>query len=185
MHKALCRKDHQEFMFQWKKKEGRGLTRFEYCVDATIQRLKEYTKKSREPTTRQLKNKQENKNEKVYETKLEIKTNVRILQATNKENVVLLTWTLEYTNCFSAEEQDPTHSTSVPDMTLNNLMVRFQWCWPGVAAPDRAPSTGQIELNCVLMLNWIIWNITVFNIEAVLTLNWIFLNITVFPFNRV
>ena len=25
--------------------------------------------------------------------------------------------------------------------------------WPGVVAPDWAQSTGQIELNCVLMLN--------------------------------
>ena len=33
--------------------------------------------------------------------------------------------------------------------------------WPGVVAPDRVKSTGQIELNCVLMLNGIIWNGTV------------------------
>ena len=25
--------------------------------------------------------------------------------------------------------------------------------WPGPVAPDRVPSVGQIELNCVLMLN--------------------------------
>ena len=30
-----------------------------------------------------------------------------------------------------------------------------------------------LHLNCVLMLNWIIWNWTVFDIETVLTLNWI------------
>ena len=29
--------------------------------------------------------------------------------------------------------------------------------WPGVRAPDRVISIGQIELNCVLMLNWIVW----------------------------
>ena len=28
--------------------------------------------------------------------------------------------------------------------------------WPGVVAPDRVLSMGQIELNCVLMLNWIV-----------------------------
>ena len=33
--------------------------------------------------------------------------------------------------------------------------------WPGVVAPDRDLSIGQIELNCVLMLNWIVWNRTV------------------------
>ena len=27
--------------------------------------------------------------------------------------------------------------------------------WPGVVAPDRVLSIGQIELKCVLMLNWI------------------------------
>ena len=33
--------------------------------------------------------------------------------------------------------------------------------WPRVEAPDRVLSMGQIELNCVLMLNWIEleWNI--------------------------
>ena len=30
--------------------------------------------------------------------------------------------------------------------------------WPEVVAPDRAASMGQIDLNCVLILNWIIWN---------------------------
>ena len=32
---------------------------------------------------------------------------------------------VEYTDCSSAEEYDPS-STTVLDMTLNNLMVRFQ-----------------------------------------------------------
>ena len=33
-----------------------------------------------------------------------------------------------------------------------------------VVAPDRVLSMGQIELNYVLMLNWIVWNKTVFDI---------------------
>ena len=33
--------------------------------------------------------------------------------------------------------------------------------WLGVVALDRVLSMGQIELNCVLILNWITWNITV------------------------
>ena len=45
--------------------------------------------------------------------------------------------------------------------------------WPGMVAPDRILSEGQIERNLVLMLNWIVWNGTVFDIETVLTLNWI------------
>ena len=44
---------------------------------------------------------------------------------------------------------------------------------PGVVALDRGLSMGQIELNSVLMRNWIVWNRTVFDIETVFTLNWI------------
>ena len=33
--------------------------------------------------------------------------------------------------------------------------------WLGVVAPDRVLSRDQIELNCILMLNWIAWNRTV------------------------
>ena len=59
-----------------------------------------------------------------------------------------------------------------PEMTLNNLMVRFQKCWssgdmqsthslpslpaplpPGVVASDKVLSMDQIELSCVLTLN--------------------------------
>ena len=50
--------------------------------------------------------------------------------------------------------------------------------WPGVVAPDRVQSMGQIELNCVLMLNWIVWNRTVLTFNCVQTktiliLSWI------------
>ena len=34
--------------------------------------------------------------------------------------------------------------------------------WPKVVAPNRVLSMGQIELNCILMLNWIAWNGTLF-----------------------
>ena len=33
--------------------------------------------------------------------------------------------------------------------------------WPRVLAPDRVLSMSQIELRCLLMLNWIAWNGTV------------------------
>ena len=68
----------------------------------------------------------------------------------------------------------------VLDLTLNNLMVRFQvmlkfWgmrrtpsllslpgpLWPRMIAPDRSLCMGQIELNCVQMQNWIAWNRTI------------------------
>ena len=32
--------------------------------------------------------------------------------------------------------------------------------WPRIVAPDRVLSSSQIELNSVLMLNWIDWNRT-------------------------
>ena len=45
--------------------------------------------------------------------------------------------------------------------------------WPRVVVPDRVLSMDQIELNCVLMQNWIVWIRTVFDIETVFRLNWI------------
>ena len=33
--------------------------------------------------------------------------------------------------------------------------------WSGVVEPDRVLYMGQIELNCVFMLNWIVWIRTV------------------------
>ena len=49
--------------------------------------------------------------------------------------------------------------------TLSLPSLSDQLC-PRVEAPDSVLSMGQIELNCVLMLNWIIWNGTVFDIET-------------------
>ena len=50
---------------------------------------------------------------------------------------------------------------------------------PGVAVSDRVLSLGQIELNCILMVNWIVWNRTVLTFNCLLwktifILNWIF-----------
>ena len=55
--------------------------------------------------------------------------------------------------------------------------------WPSMVALDRVLSMDQIELNCVLTLNWIVWNRTVFDIETVLTLNWIVSNRTILTIN--
>ena len=57
--------------------------------------------------------------------------------------------------------------------------------WPGVIVPDRVLSMSQIKLKCILMLNWIAWNGTVFDFETVLTQNWIDWNRTVLTFNCV
>ena len=45
--------------------------------------------------------------------------------------------------------------------------------WSGVVASDRVLSMDRIELNCVLMLNWIAWNRTVltFNLRTYAKLN--------------
>ena len=43
--------------------------------------------------------------------------------------------------------------------------------WPRVGAPDRALSMGQIEVNRVITLNWIVWNRTVFTFNNVQTKN--------------
>ena len=51
--------------------------------------------------------------------------------------------------------------------------------WPGVLGMDRVLYMGQIELNHVLLLNWIVWSGTVFAIKTVLTPNWIVWNRTV------
>ena len=40
---------------------------------------------------------------------------------------------------------------------------------PGVVAPDRALSMGEIELNCVLRRNWIAWNRTNLTFNCVWT----------------
>ena len=70
--------------------------------------------------------------------------------------------------------------------------------WAGVVAPDRVLSMGQIELNWVLMLNWIAWNRTVLTFKlhtyaklkclkwnCFCMLNWIVWNGTVLTFNCV
>ena len=45
--------------------------------------------------------------------------------------------------------------------------------WLGVLAPDSVLCMGQIELNCVLMLNWIAWN------RTFLTFNWTVLTLLI------
>ena len=69
---------------------------------------------------------------------------------------------------------------SVLDMTLNNdgeaPVMPGLWgmqstpllpslpdpLWSGVIAPDRVLSMGKIELNSVLMRNWIVWKRSVY-----------------------
>ena len=93
------------------------------------------------------------------------------------------TGAVEYTDCFSAEGLTPDEcsryltkqsNAEVPVMLelwemQNTPLLPSHPCphWPGVMAPDRVQSMAQIELNCILMLNWIGWN------RIVLTFNWV------------
>ena len=63
--------------------------------------------------------------------------------------------------------------------SLLSLLGSF---WPGMVAPDNVPSMGQIELNSILMLNWIAWIELFWHMKCVLRLNWIVWNRTVFTF---
>ena len=82
---------------------------------------------------------------------------------------------VEYTNSISAEGYDPPkwYDTKQPDGEIPVMLELWgMWStpslpslpgqlWPVVVAPDRVLSMGQIKLNCILMLKWIVWNRTV------------------------
>ena len=74
---------------------------------------------------------------------------------------------------------------------------------PGLVASVRVLFMGQTEQNCVLMLNWIVWNRTVFKLKlctyvkiimswhltvckqkTVLMLNWIVWNRTIYMYKK-
>ena len=79
----------------------------------------------------------------------------------------------EYTDCMSVEDLPSPRllfmilkksDVEAPVMLgLWGMQICLYWyCWPGVVAIDRILSMGQIELTCVLMLNWILWKRTGF-----------------------
>ena len=74
---------------------------------------------------------------------------------------------VEYTDCNSAEGKTPPQPTRILDMTLNNILAKYQWCWSfreyrallhcHCSQVHSGPEfwhlyMGQIELNCKLML---------------------------------
>ena len=84
----------------------------------------------------------------------------------------------EYTDCISTEEQDSPNKCLVFDTKQSDgevpvmLELWRMWStpllaslpgplWHGVVAPDGVLFMDQIDVNCVLMLNWINWNRTV------------------------
>ena len=54
------------------------------------------------------------------------------------------------------------HTRQYDGEALRSRSTSLLPLWPGVVAPDRVLSMDQIKLNSVLMLNWIVWNRTVF-----------------------
>ena len=91
-----------------------------------------------------------------------------------------LSGAVEYTDCISAEGKDspnecPRYDTKQFDVEEAPVMLK-PWgmrrthllrslpgpLWPGVVAPDKVLFMSQIELKCVLMLNGIVWNRTVY-----------------------
>ena len=59
--------------------------------------------------------------------------------------------------------------------------------WTELLAPDRVLSMGQIELNCMLILNWIVWNRTFWHLTVCklkIILNWIVWNRTVYMYKN-
>ena len=95
----------------------------------------------------------------------------------------------EYTDCISSKGQDsPTIKCLGHDIKQSDGEVAVKqelwgvWStpllpslpgsvWPGLVAPDRVLSRGQIELNWVLILKWIVWNRTVLIFNCVQTKN--------------
>ena len=84
--------------------------------------------------------------------------------------ILALDRALSGTNCLLMQ-RGKTPSMSLLDTTQDNLMMRLKmlelwrmrsnpsspWLpgplWPGLVAPDRALFMGQIELNCVILIN--------------------------------
>ena len=95
--------------------------------------------------------------------------------------MALSTGAVGYTNCIYAEGLDslnerPGYDTKQSDDEAS-VMQELWEMWntsslpgplrPRVVVTDRFLSMDQIELNCVLMFKWIVWNRTVFDIETV------------------
>ena len=93
--------------------------------------------------------------------------------------IALSSGAAEFTDCVSVEGQDSSIDCPENDSKKSNGEVPvILELWemrstpllpslpgrqrPRVVAPDRVLSMSQIERNCVLMLNWIVWNRTVY-----------------------
>ena len=98
----------------------------------------------------------------------------RTVTTTPGQSVVLLAGTVEYppNDCPGYDTKQSDGEAPVNGGALENVEYPFIAITPrstltGVVVPDRVPSIDRIELNCVLMLNWIVLNRTVFDIDTV------------------
>ncbi len=93
----------------------------------------------------------------------------KVLALTTQKRFAQSAGAVEYTDCFSARGNTPT--TSVVDMTLNNLMTRFQQCWSfgecgvllychhyqGHSLGESYPSAEIQSVFSATPANWAIW----------------------------
>ena len=100
----------------------------------------------------------------------------------NISKLALSDGAVEYTDCFSyptkclvipTPQRVSWYDTKQSDSEVIVMLERWGMrsysslpslpipLWPEEIVPDRVLSMGQIELNCVAMLNWITWNRTV------------------------
>ena len=88
---------------------------------------------------------------------------------------------VEYTECTSEEDNTPHPTNDCRGYNIKQSdgevpLILELWGMrstasltslpgtPAVLVPYRVLSMDQIELNCILMLNWIVWNRTVFDV---------------------
>ena len=81
---------------------------------------------------------------------------------------------VEYTDSISASRKCPGYDTEQSNSEAPVILELWGMQstpllpllpgphWPRVVVPERILCVGQIELKCVLKLDWIVWNRTVF-----------------------
>ena len=81
---------------------------------------------------------------------------------------------LQRVSCYDTKQSDgevPVMQELWDMQNIPSLSSLPDPLWPRVETPDRVISMSQTELNCVLMLNWIVWNRIVCCLNCVLMLN--------------
>ena len=82
------------------------------------------------------------------------------------KSLAQLAWAAECTDCIKCSEYDTKQCDCEALVMLElwgmqstpSLSLLPGPLWLGVVAPNRVLPIGWIELNCIIMLNWIVWN---------------------------